>query len=61
MDSTGFNLLPECPLLNKPLGFDGQYYTFWKQKIRDFLEASNIDLWDIVESGYNPPSRIKVE
>ena len=27
--------------------------------MKDFLEVSNIDLWDIVESGCNPPSRIE--
>ena len=59
MDSAGFNLLPECPPLNKPPGFNGQYYTYWKQKMKDFLEASDIDLWDLVENGYNPPSRIE--
>ena len=59
MDSTRFNLLLECHSLNKPLGFNGQYYTYWKQKMRDFLEAFDIDLWDIVENGNNPPSRIE--
>ena len=59
MDSTGFNLLPECPPLNKPPGFNGQYYTYWKQKMKDFLEATDIDLWDIIENGYNPPSAIE--
>ena len=59
MDSIRFNLLLECPPLNKPPGFNGQYYTYWKQKMKDFLEASDIDLWDIVENGYNPPSKTK--
>ena len=26
--------------------------------MKDFIKASNIDLWDIIESGYNPLSRI---
>ena len=27
--------------------------------MNDFLETFDIDLWDIVENGYNPPLRIK--
>ena len=27
--------------------------------MKDFLKASNIDLWDIVKNGYNPFSRIE--
>ena len=27
--------------------------------MKDFLETFDIDLWDIVESGYNPASRTK--
>ena len=59
MESSGFSILPECPPLNKPPGFNGQHYTFWKQKMRDFIEASDIDMWELVENGYNPPSRIE--
>ena len=59
MDSTGFNLVLECPPLNKTPGFNGQYYTYWKQKMKDFLEATDIDLWDIIENGYNPPTVIE--
>ena len=50
MDFARFNLLPECPPLNKPPGCNRHYYTYWKQKMKDFLEASDIDLWDIVEN-----------
>ena len=27
--------------------------------MKDFLEVFDIDLWDILESGYNPPSKIE--
>ena len=59
MESSGFSILPECPSLNKPPGFNGQHYTFWKQKMRDFIEASDTDMWELVENGYNPPSKIE--
>ena len=51
-----YSLLPECPPLNKPLGFNGNHYTYWKQKMKDFLEATDIDMWDIVEHGYELPT-----
>ena len=27
--------------------------------MKDLLEAYDINLWDIIECGYNPPSRIE--
>ena len=59
MESSGFSILPECPPLNKPPSFNGQHYTFWKQKMRDIIEAPNIDMWELIENRYNPPSGIK--
>ena len=47
-----YSLLPECPLLNKSLGFNGSHYTYWKQKMRDFVKATDIDMSDNVESRY---------
>ena len=44
---------------NKAPSFNGQYYTYQKQKIKNFLEDSDIDLWGLVENGHNPPSKIK--
>ena len=52
---TSYSLLLECPLLNKSLGFNGNDYTYWKQKMKDFIEVTDIDMWDIVESGYELP------
>ena len=50
-----YSLLLECPPLNKPPGFNGNHYTYWKQQMKGFIEAINIDMWDIVENGYELP------
>ena len=50
--NTGYSLFLECPPLYMPLSFNGSY---WKQKIRDFIKATNVNMWDIVEFGYEFP------
>ena len=52
---TSYFLLPKCPPLNKTLRFNGNHYTCWKQKIKDFIEAIDVDMWDILENGYAMP------
>ena len=59
IEPSGFSILPKYPLLNKSPSFNGQHYTFWKPKMRDFVEVSNIDMWELVENGYNPPSGVE--
>ena len=41
--------------LNKLPGFNGSHYTYWKQKMGDFIEAIDIDMWDIVGTSYELP------
>ena len=50
-----YSLLPECHPLNKTIGFNENHYTYWKQKMKDFIKATNIDMWDIIENGYELP------
>ena len=52
---TSHSLLLKCPLLNKPPRFNGNHHTYWKQKMKDFIEAMDIDLWDIEKNGYEMP------
>ena len=52
---TSYPFLPECPPLNKPPGFNGNHYTYWKQKVKDFVKATNIYMWDMFENGYELP------
>jgi hypothetical protein len=39
--------------------FDGPNYDYWKARMRFFLKS--IDIWQIVESGWSPPSTATVE
>ena len=34
--------------------FNGLHCTCWKQKMKDFIKATNIDIREIVEHGYDP-------
>ena len=45
------NVLPEGSNINKPPGFDGQHYTFWKLKMEVFIKANGYKLWKIIEKG----------
>ena len=38
---------------NKPPGFDGYNYPFWKFK--NFIKASGLRIWDVIEHGNNVP------
>ena len=51
MDAS-YSLLLKCPPLNKPPSFNGNHYTYWKQKMKDFIEDLYIDIWDVVDNGY---------
>ena len=51
MDAS-YSLLLEYPPLNKPQAFNSSHYTYWKQKMKDFIEATNIDIWNVIESSY---------
>ena len=36
---------------NKPPGFDGHNYTFWRFKMENFIKAHGLRIWDIIENG----------
>ena len=40
---------------NKPPGFDGYNYPFWKFKMETFIKASGLRIWDVIEHGNNVP------
>ena len=52
---TSYSLLLECCHLNKPSRFNRNHYTYLKQKMKDFVEAIDIDMWDIIENVYELP------
>ena len=45
------NILPEGSSINKPPGFDGKHYTFWKLKMKIYIKANGYRLWKIIEEG----------
>jgi hypothetical protein len=40
---------------NKPPLFDGTNFAFWKVRIRTYIMALGVDVWDVVETGYIKP------
>ena len=38
---------------NKPPGFDGYNYPFWKFMMETFIKASGLRIWDVIEHGNN--------
>ena len=67
-------ILPKYPPLNKPNEFNNHYYMYWKQItttttttiiiiiiiiIKDFVEATDVDIWELVEDGYDLPKTPK--
>ena len=40
---------------NKPPLFDGTNFSFWKVRMRTYLMALGVDVWDVVETGYIIP------
>jgi len=42
----------------KPPLFNGTNFIFWKVKIRALLQSLGVDVWEIVEGGYQYPSSI---
>ena len=40
---------------SKPPLFDGKKISFWKIRMRTYLMALGVDVWDVVETGYTKP------
>ena len=45
----------EGTLATKPPLFDGTNFSFWKVRMRTYLMALGVDVWDVVETGYINP------
>ena len=41
----------------RPPLFNGLDYTYWKTRMRVFLISMNLDLWNIIENGFQLPSK----
>ena len=40
--------------------FDGLNYAFWIVRMRVFLQAQGIDVWQVVVNGYNVPASLPI-
>jgi hypothetical protein len=40
---------------NKPPLFDGTIFSFWKARMRTYIMALGVDVWDIVDTRYINP------
>src|SRR3954462_12476523 len=40
----------------RPPLFDGNNYNYWKCRMRIYLQSFNLEIWQIVESAYTPPT-----
>ena len=50
--------LPEGASSNRPPGFNGDHYYYWKNQMRLFLESQDTDIWEIVENGPYVPTAV---
>jgi hypothetical protein len=41
--------------ITRPPLFDGTNFAFWKVRMRTYLMALGVDVWDVVETGYIKP------
>ena len=50
------NTLPDVSMPpNKPPGFDGYNYPFWRFKMENYIKAHSLRVWDVIERGDNVP------
>ena len=44
-----------------PLLFDGTNYTYWKVRMKDFLQSLDEKVWQAVEIGYTKPKEASTD
>ena len=45
------------PSYTRPTFFDGTYYTYWRNNMEIFFDSEGINLQDIIEEGWIPPTK----
>src|SRR3954463_1789779 len=53
---TGLPQNGEGQSTQRPPLFDGNNYNYWKCRMRIYLQSFNLEIWQIVESAYTPPT-----
>ena len=41
--------------VSRPHLFSGEKFDYWKDKIKAFIESNQLELWDVIEAGYEAP------
>ena len=41
--------------------FDGSNYAFWSIRMRAFIEAQGIEIWQSIENGYKVPTTVPID
>ena len=52
------NTLVEGQSTNRPPLFNGSNYTYWKARMRIFIQALDYDLWSVIINGPHTPTVI---
>ena len=52
-------ILPDGASINRPPGFNGEHYSFWKAKFKVFVMATEYGLWRVFERGDYVPTSIE--
>ncbi|KAI9107962.1 hypothetical protein K1719_020835 [Acacia pycnantha] len=50
-------ILPDGASINRPPGFNGEHYSFWKAKFKVYVLASEYGLWRVFEKGNYAPTK----
>ena len=50
--------LAEGQSTNRPPLFNGSNYTYWKARMKIFIQALNYDMWSIIVNGPHTPTKI---
>ena len=52
------NAFSEGQSIARPPMFNGSDYAYWKARMKIYLVSVDYDVWDIIETGYKPPTII---
>jgi len=44
--------------INKPPSFNGSGYAYWKERIKNFIDGVDCDIWDAIENGPFIPTHL---
>lgn len=57
MTTLGFIPFTDSQSITKPPFFNGNNYSYWKNRMKFFLLSIDYDLWDVVEEGFKIPTK----